>query len=286
MSQPKKEVKRRNGFYPYKGFQLPSVSIILKSAGSSEGLIYWGCKQGGLGVIWGLSKLKDLDSLKEKLGSPACIEWAVEQAKQGLAAEGNRVKDFGSRVHSGIEARLKIQELDQSEWTEEEKTALKTFENFYQEVGFDPFSVETAIYSVEHRYAGTLDLVASFSPSQADLVRPYLTRSSSDIEEGLLICDFKTGAMYPKSQSVQLAAYARAYLETYGRKCTGGLIINIHREEPEKIKCHYFSKEELDEAFNEGFLSGLQVWKFFDAPKWFHNQFKIQVVQEQERSIA
>jgi len=266
------EPKRRNGYYFYKVMQLPAVSTILKSAGNSEGLIHWACKQGGLGVIWGLTKLKDHTSLSERLKSPACIEWAIEQAKAGLAAEGDRVKDFGSRVHAGIEARLERTDIDISGWTPEEKIALETFEKFYAEVGFDPISVETSVFSSKYGFAGRLDLVAEVSEDQAEKIRPYLTRSSDDIEAGLLITDFKTGNMYPKSQSVQLAAYRQAYNETYQRNCSGGLIIQIAREEPDQIKCHYFSSESLDEAFSCGLMPARQAWLFFDAPKWFLKQ--------------
>lgn len=266
------EIKRRNGYYFYKGMQLPSVSTILKSAGNSEGLIHWACRQGGLGVIWGLSQVKDHQKLKEKLQSPSCVEWAIEQAKKGLASEGDRVKDFGTRVHYGIESRLNHKDIDIMGWSEDEKTALKTFEEFYSAVGFDPISVETSVYSPQYGYAGRLDLVAEVNEQQADAIRPYLTRSSDDIKPGLLMSDFKTGSMYYKSQAVQLSAYKQAYLETYKRQCTGGLIINIAREEPDRVKCHYFSAGTLENAFTQGLLPARQAWLYFDAPQWFFKQ--------------
>lgn len=267
-----KEGKRRNGYYFYKDRQLPSVSTILKSAGNSEGLIQWACKQGGFGVIWGLSKIKNVEALHEKLSSPSCLEWAAEQARMGLSQEGERVKNFGTFVHSGIEARLNRVDFDLSDWTPEMKTALATFEKFYAEVGFDPTSVEVALYSPMYGYAGRADLIANISAEQAELIKPYLTKSSKEIVPGFVVCDFKTGSMYQKTQGVQLAAYAQACLETFGRVCNGGLLINIPRDEPETIKCHYFNEEELNQYFNKGFLSALETWKFFDAPKWFHAQ--------------
>lgn len=267
-----KEMKRRNGYYFYKDRQLPSVSTILKSAGNSEGLVHWACKQGGLGVIWGLSKIKDAQSLSERLGSPSCIEWAVENAKMGLEAEGNRVKDFGSRVHKGIECHLKREDLDISEWTEEEKTALESFQKFYAHVGFDPIAVETPIYSEECGYAGRLDLVAEVNKEQVEKLRTYLTKSSPDIIPGLLICDFKTGKMYPRTQGVQLAAYSTAYAETFNRKCNGGLIINIERDAPDKVRCHYFRDIDLIDSFFFGFKPAYDVWMYWDAPRWFQQQ--------------
>lgn len=263
---------RKNGYYFYKDRWLPSVSTILKSAGSSEGLIKWGAKQGGLGVIWGLSKIKDAQALSEKLGSPSCIEWAAESALAGLEAEGNRVKDFGSRVHHGIECRLKHTDIDLFDWNDEEKTALESFDNFYANVGFYPISIETTVYSGEYGFAGRLDLVAEINESQAEKLRPYLMKSSPDIQSGLLISDFKTGSLYVQSQSVQLAAYAEAYKETYDRQCTGGLLINIERENPERVRCYYIPKCDLKDAFSFGFLPAYHTWMWFDAPKWWKHQ--------------
>lgn len=279
------EPKRRNGYYFYKGRQLPSVSTVMKSAGNSEGLIQWACKQGGLGVIWGLSKINNAEALKERLGSSECLEWAIQQARNGLASEGNRVKDFGSRVHAGIESRLKRLDMILEGWGEEEKTALDTFEKFYAEVGFDPIAIEATIFSDIYSYAGRLDLVAEVTQEQAELIRPSLTRGSDDIEPGLLITDFKTGSLYPAKHAVQLAAYRQGYEETYQRKCAGGLVINIERENPGEIKCHYFSSAELDRAFEQGFIPAYRTWMYFDAPKWFLKQ-ENETITETEKLIA
>lgn len=279
------EPKRRNGYYFYKGRQLPSVSTVMKSAGNSEGLIYWANKLGGLAVIWALAKLQNAEALKERLGSSNCLEWAIQQARNGLESEGNRVKDFGSRVHGGIEARLKRLDMTLEGWGEEEKTALETFEGFYSEVGFDPISIEAPIFSELYGYAGRLDLVAEVAAEQAELIRPGLTRGSDDIEPGLLICDFKTGSLYPRTHAVQLAAYSQGYEETYGRKCTGGLVINIARENPTEVKCHYFSGQELGRAFDQGFIPAYRTWLYFDAPKWFLKQ-ENETVTEKQKLIA
>jgi hypothetical protein len=274
------EIKRRNGYYLVRERQLPSVSTILKSAGSSEGLVQWGAKQGGLGVIWGLARINNIEELKERLGSPSCVEWASGAALANLSNEGDRVKGFGSNVHAGIEAHLK-QITFEAELTEEEKTAIATFENFYAEIGFDPLSIETEVYNLEYGYAGRLDLAAEITEEQAQKLQTYLTKSSEPVQPGLIICDFKTGSMYPRSQVVQLAAYAFAYSKTYHRPCDGGLIINIKRDEPDKIKCHYFTRRELIDAYLDCFLPALKVWRFLDAPRWYR---KAEEEREEELS--
>src|SRR3989304_5076550 len=96
MPTKEKETTRRNGYYQYKDLQFPSVSTIMKSAGNPGGLINWAATQGGMGVIWGLGKIKDIQKLDERLNSPACIEWAKEQAQNGLSSESSRVQEFGT----------------------------------------------------------------------------------------------------------------------------------------------------------------------------------------------
>lgn len=268
------EIKRKNGYYYHKDKWLPSVSTIMKSGGDPAGLIRWACKQGGFGVIWGLSKIKDHASLTDRLASPSCIEWAAEQAIAGLESEGDRVKGFGTNVHAGIEARLTRTDIDVSNWTVDEKKALETFCRFYEDIGFDPYLIEDTVYSEEVGFAGRLDLVADLSPEQCEKLSTYLTKTSAKPSPGLYMSDFKTGSLYVRSQQVQLSAYSVALKETRGRDCVGGMLINIPREEPEKCKVHIVTKEDMDFAFTEGFLPTLKCWKYYDAPKWYHQQYK------------
>jgi len=277
-------MKIRNGYYIHKNRYLPRVSSILNSAGSSDGLIYWGARQGGYGVIWGLSKINDYKKLKEKLSSTSCIEWASEQAVKALAVERDRVTSFGSNVHKVIECKLKQIDYSIESFTQDEKIALKSFDDFYAEINFDPISIEASVYSFKHSFAGTLDLVAEVNADQAAALSSYLKRSSDPVEPGLLICDFKTGSFYERSMGVQLAAYAQAYEETYKRKCTGGLVINIQRKNPEEVKCFFYSREYLDKAFSDGFVPAVQIWRYFDSPKWYQKHLKENENEQMENS--
>ena len=272
MPTKEKETTRRNGYYQYKDRQFPSVSTILKSAGNPGGLINWAAQQGGMGVIWGLAGIKNSQELEERLKSPAAIEWAKEQAMIGMCAERDRTASFGKLVHFGIEAELKHDVVDFSGWNDDMKKALDTFIKWETDTNVDVVAVEAEVFSPIHEFAGRLDAVLKIDEEVIAKLKPYLTKGSAVPVPGFVISDFKTGSMYPKSQSVQLAAYRQAYLETYSRECNGGMIINIKRDAPEKISCHYFSEVELAEAFEKGFLPAYQVWNFLDSPLWWNKQ--------------
>ena len=277
------ETKRRNGYYQWREWQLPAVSTPLKSAGNNEGLMTWAAQSGGLGVIWGLSGIKSVGALAEKLKSSACIEWAKEQAVEGLEAERERPANFGTNLHSGIESFLKGFDFDISGWTPEMIIGLETFKAFYKEVGFDPVLVESQIFYTKELekgfgFSGRLDLVAGLDVAQVEKLKPYLMKSSETPEAGLMISDFKTGKLYIPKQEAQLSAYMMGYEETYDRKVTGGLLINIPRETPDKIKCYYSTRKTLDHAFEAGIRTAYATWLYFDAPKWFKKQFNTEAL--------
>lgn len=268
-------VERKNGYYIFKDKNLASVTTIMRSGGDSGGLTRWAAKQGGHGVIWGLSKVQDAEALKARLGSPACLEWATEQAVMGLESEGNRVKDFGSRVHSGIECRLTSQELNTQDWSDSEKQALETAWEFYAKTKFNVLGVENILYSEENRYAGRCDLIAEINADSIKNITPFLTRTSDNIEdEGVIIADFKTGTLFVPTLKEQLAAYAAAYEAEKGVKVVGGLIIGVERDNPTKVKCIFFNRETLVEAFHMGFLKVRDVFEWRDAPRWYLKQWE------------
>lgn len=256
------EVKRRNGYYMMPtGRQDPSVSTILKSAGSADGLIQWAAKQGAIGAAMEATRKGSIT-----------IEEAAEYGVAALRKESGRVADFGVNVHTGIECHLKRQDLDVSSWSPAEKTALESFKAFYEDIGFDPVVIEATLFSTEWNYAGRCDLIATLTQDQCNRLKPYLTNGSDEPKAGLNIADFKTGNIYPIKCAVQLAAYGEAYKEMTGKEIVGGFIVGIYREKPTQVKVHAFNDLSLSDAFANGFLSAWNVWKFFESPKWWRGQ--------------
>jgi hypothetical protein len=248
---------RRNGYYEGKHGYYPSVTTITKSAGNASGLIHWAAKQGGYGAF---------------VLKPQTVEEAGEAGMAYLSTESRRVQEFGSRVHEGIEKYLGRIDLDDTNWSEVEKMALQTFIQFYNGIKFKTVHIEKYICSDEFEFGGRVDLVSEINEEQCNLITPFLDRSSTPPVAGSIIVDYKTGSMYPRSQIVQLAAYRVGLKENTGRDCNGALLINIKREEPSKVVCHYFGKEELENAFIKGFMPAYDCWKFFDSPQWWQKQ--------------
>ena len=133
---------RRNGYYMIGERQVPSVSKILKSAGDSSGLMNWAAMQGGMGVYSSFHTQMSLDEIKES-------------SLRGLRKESNRVADFGSNVHYGIECHLKKQDCDMSKWSNDEKKSVMTFIEFYEDIGFEADLIEATVLSGE--YGGDRD---------------------------------------------------------------------------------------------------------------------------------
>jgi hypothetical protein len=204
------------------------------------------------------------------------MQLAKEHAECALNAESSRTADFGTRVHDGIECYLKGWSINQQDWGAGEITALDSFKELCAKVGFVSKDVEKTVISRKHIFAGRLDWVTEL-PKNADAIKSYLKRNSDipPMNGGLIICDFKTGAMNVPTQTAQIGAYAQAYKEETGIELVGGMIINIPRETPDKIKCHYVGIAELKRAFNLGFKTAYRTWFWFQAPKWFKQQ-KIQ----------
>lgn len=268
--------KRRNGYYPWQTYQFPSVSTILKSAGNSEGLVRWAAQQGGKGVIYALLPyVTDAGTLGARLGTAACLEWAVEAAAQGLKAESERVTNFGTHAHAGIEAHLQHQDYDFAAVTPQVQQAVQTFQTWFGTMDFVVRHVETTLYAPYAEsgpFAGRCDLLVEATAATCTQLQPYLVRSSTVPQPGLWVVDIKTGSLYPEKHGVQLAAYAVGANQTWDWTITGGLVVNIPRDQPEHVKCSFWDTPALTDAYFRGFCPAYRTWWYFDAPRWFQQQ--------------
>lgn len=265
-------IERKNGYYISEKTNkyYPSVSTILSKSGGAGGLVEWAAKQGGLGVIWALRRIQNYSELQTRLESTSCINWALESAIQGLQAEQKRVMGYGTDAHAGFEAI--INGKDYVSDINEVNLALNTFKQFWLNSGIKPLFIEEHVVSELNQYAGRLDLCVEISEQVANSLNAYTSRNSEGVQAGNVICDFKTGSIYFEKQLTQLAAYAYALEEKTGVKCNGAMLINIERDNPEKIKLYYKQREELEKAF-ECFIHMKKVWEYTEAPKWYNKQY-------------
>jgi hypothetical protein len=165
--------------------KLPGVTTILGALSKGDALNYWASKMGGR---YGMENAAELWSLPEdvrdlRLGRAHAV------ARDAAGEIGTQFHGFAQRLALGEPvSRAEIREADP-----DLLRMLMWARKFLDSYQFKPLLTETVVWSLQHRYAGTLDLVAS-SPLFPGRV---------------FLLDWKTGGVY-RDAALQLAAYANA----------------------------------------------------------------------------
>ena len=272
------ETVRRNGYYCIEGKQVPSVTTVCRGGGSAAaGLMGWAAEQGALRVVTELAKVKDLYTLEQTLGSHDSLEWAKAQGRIGFQQGGAYARMFGTEVHRLLEDLLKGSPDNTAleHLPEHIVTAYRTYENFFTTSKLKPVAIEDVIfYDSEVSYAGRFDLIAEVTKEAIPIITPHLGRGCLPIVPGLYMVDFKTGGMYPAEHKAQLSAYTHAWEIQTKQSLSGGLILNVDKKEVDKLKIAAYTREELANAYEQGFVPAYKAWLYWEAPKWYLNQDK------------
>lgn len=126
-----------------------------------------------------------------------------------------------------------------------------------------PTQIETeqTVYSLNHKYAGTCDLLCHIAEGE------YMIAGSQPLylEGGLYVCDYKTGKGVSITYKMQLAAYIKAIEEADSQlNIIGGLIIHPANEQITKgivgLKTTAINGEEINQYF-ENFQHVQAVYK-------------------------
>jgi hypothetical protein len=187
-------------FYNVDGELFPSVTHIL-GAIAKPALVPWAAKVEREAVSEAATALYGELSAG---GSPYPASWfaAALAAKLGTVKAHQRTTaragDIGSEAHQAIEWLLRTalgaEAGPKPVISAPAKIAVEAFKAWAIKVQLKPILIERIVYSTQHRYAGTLDLLAR-------------------VNGVLCIIDFKTGkAVYGESH-LQAAAYAAALAE-------------------------------------------------------------------------
>jgi hypothetical protein len=176
------------------GFKLPGVTTILGAMDKGEALHRWSSKQGGL---YALDNDRELRAMAEEHRLRA-LSAAAAQARDKAGALGTQFHAFAERLAMG--APVSLEEVQQAD--PQLLRMLVWARQFLDDFELTPVLTETVIWSLEHRYAGTLDLIAT-SPLFPGRV---------------FLLDWKTGGVY-REAALQLAAYANAdfYIDADGK---------------------------------------------------------------------
>lgn len=272
------EPKRKQGYYLDGNIQYPSVSTV-KDVLAKNGLLSWAATQGAIRTHLFYSKLvsnqEDLPKLIDMVRSHDALERVKTLGVLGYEEGGNYARFFGSCFHKAIELHLKNEPIPKEtiEWDEALMKAVATATDFVDTVDLKPIVMEKYVVDKDERYSGRLDLIGTIDKGKWDGLFGYMSRNSETLEEGNWIVDYKTGSLYTKDNQLQLAAYRGAWNKANpDNPIRGGLMLNVDKNKPDKIKLVYYSENTLEKVYNDAWLPLLKVWRFHAPQKW-HRQF-------------
>lgn len=141
---------------------------------------------------------------------------------------------------------------------QDEMYQLYKFQKWWEAVKPNMLLSESIVYSLEHKFAGTLDYVMQIETGEYDIAgsKPL------SLEKGNYIVDLKTSAQITDDYYLQIAAYSAALREGLAIEIIGGLIIHTNATTKtgiEGLTTKLRTKDELDSDFQD-FLNVKKVW--------------------------
>lgn len=204
--------KNRSHFYRVvadgKEVLLPGVTGILSMIGGdkTQKLIGWAKREALNSVSRELMAFGATPVLLE----PAVIDGIIERAKKKPAEILDAAADYGTRMHTHCDNVIKG--LPVSPEADLENSVL-AFQDWFKSSGLEVVLGDTAVASLDHEYGGKFDAVAV-------------------IDGKFVIVDFKTSSGIREDYALQVAAYGRAFFETYGIVADEGLIVRFDKATP------------------------------------------------------
>jgi hypothetical protein len=228
------------------GVKLPSVTTILNVI-SKPALIPWAKR---ISLEKAKAELYGYLGSEAMLMTTADVDTLIEAASKRPDQVRDEAGDFGTRAHQLIQ-----------DWLERDRDVpfappdsdldiapvLDAFLDWYKGSGLLIQVAESRVYSLAHRYAGTMDAMAYRGGKR-------------------VILDWKTSSgLYPE-MALQVAAYAKAYEEMSGLAVDEAWVIRFAKKPDAKP---LFEVREVDiEAGYRGFLAAQTLWQTLRDPLW------------------
>ena len=247
MTIRKKTAPNGTRVYYIDGTPHPSVTTVLGIVGG-KGLINWAVKETADYLELELSRAKPYEV---KYLLPDVLQTARNRhhhLRNAGGARGTDLHKIAETVFKGKkvpENRLEDPVVDRmvekleawrTEWQFETLT-------FTDDLGIEKETVEIPVYSTEHGFAGTTDLIGR------------------NKDGTLMLLDLKTGKSLYKTVELQLAAYAIAYGEMTGE--TPELCMALHVLPTGNVKeKNILDKPLIDDRFDK-FLSLLKFYRWY-----------------------
>ena len=178
------------------------------------------------------------------LNKPALVGWANRLGLEGIEVGKyvDNLADIGTLAHAMIEAHLKGEKFDTSDYSKNqidkaENAVLKFFE-WEKQHKIKVIALEAQLVSEKHMYGGTCDIYC-------------------ELDGKLTLIDIKTAKAVYGEHHTQCVAYEQLLNET-GNKVEEVMILRVGREEAEGFEVIPVTKRELH--FKK-FLAALEIYK-------------------------
>lgn len=238
-------IERPDGSTAY----LPSVTEILDVVSKGEALVQWAAGQERDAVVEAACALyedvKSVQKLAKEVFASTLVArigkvkaWRRELEKAGEIGTGaHKLIEWNTRKLLGQDPGPEPPVSDKSLW------AYMAWDDWRKSVGFEPIFMEQVVWSEAHEYAGTLDAVAMVNGKRT-------------------LVDYKTAKrVYPETNFLQVAAYAKALEEMGHGTCEAALILRL----PKKESDPEFEVRNVDAPIDSLFSTFLKV---LDILKW------------------
>lgn len=169
-------------------------------------------------------------------------------------------KLIGTEIHEAIQSYIETGTAKvETQYDEEVTNALKSFIEFRKEnPAIKLQRSEIALTSEKYKFNGTIDCLA-------------------EVDGKLWIADWKTGEAKKEDKPkvydeylYQVSAYVYLYNETHSANVESAIIVSIAKDKV-GFNTKVLGKEEIDDCFNEVFLSCLKILKYQKERHFYGN---------------
>ena len=173
--------------------------------------------------------------------------WFKYNTAASCDAKSNKGKLIGTQIHEAIQSYIETGKVSvTTEYNEEVTNALKSFMLFRKE---QPEHIlrrsELALTSEKYKFNGTIDCIGD------DIMWDWKTGEAKEETNPKIWPEWK----------YQISAYVYLYNETQGTNIEKARIIAIAKDKV-AYNQYIMDKEEIDECFNEVFLSCLRILNY------------------------
>lgn len=188
---------------------LPGVTTILGGTIPKPWLVPWAAKEAANRI-----KSHLLEHAVNRPLTPEEIGELVETGRKEHEKKRDDAADVGTRAHKAIDAYIAGEKI---EITDDIRPAVDAFHKWQDEHPFRLVMGDTKVASVAHGFGGSLDILG-------------------ESKDGLGIIDLKTSNQVSWDYALQVAAYAKAFEETFGEQIRWAMVLRVGKKAPPEFE--------------------------------------------------